>query len=193
MTVQSTPQRAVEPSGLPVSFTLKDGRSCTIRETVEDDAAELCEMLPKMHAESPWLNYKPGEFNKTVEQEKRFIREHTKPSAMMLVALVGGKIVATGGVGSPEQIRLSHHAELGLAVLKDFWNVGIGRKMMELLIQWGRDRNLRKLYLRVYDGNDRAMRLYDALGFQHEARLRDDFQRDDGTYADTIIMSRFLI
>jgi len=88
---------------------------------------------------------------------------------------------------------LSHHAELGLAVLKDFWNVGIGRKMMELLIQWGRDRNLRKLYLRVFDGNERAIRLYDALRFQREARLRDDFQRDDGTYADTIIMSRFLI
>lgn len=193
MTRQSTPQSAVESSAVLASFTLKDGHPCIIRETVEDDAAELCEILPKMHAESSWLNYKPGEFDKTVEQEKHFIREHTKPSAMMLVALVEGKIVATGGVGSPEQIRLSHHAELGLAVRKGFWNVGIGRKMMELLIQWGRDRNLRKLYLRVYDGNERAIRLYDAFEFQREARLRDDFQRDDGTYADTIIMSRFLI
>ena len=63
MTVQSTPQRAVEPSGLPASFTLKDGRSCTIRETVEDDAAELFEVLPNMHAESPSLNDNPDPFN----------------------------------------------------------------------------------------------------------------------------------
>jgi RimJ/RimL family protein N-acetyltransferase len=174
---------------LPILFSLRDGRDCLIRATVEEDARELCEILPKMHAESQWLNYMPGEFDKSADWERCFIKEQTaKPAAIMLVAEVNGRIVATAGAGSLEYRRYAHHAELGLAVLKDFWGQGLGRRLTELLVEWGRARGLRKMYLKAFDGNERAIALYEALGFKAEARLRDDYLRDDGTFGDTITM-----
>lgn len=120
----------------PLTFQLKDGRACVIRPMTEDDAEELCAVLPKMHSESDFLNYLPGEFSKTVEEEKEYIREHTTtPGSLAVAAEVDGCIVAVGGARSPEFKRMAHHAELGLVVLKGFWGLGIGRKIMETIIE----------------------------------------------------------
>ncbi|UCC28890.1 MAG: GNAT family N-acetyltransferase [Phycisphaerales bacterium] len=176
----------------PLTFQLRDGRACVMRPMTEDDAEELCAVLPKMHSESDFLNYLPGEFSKTVEEEKEYVREHTTmPGSLAVAAEVDGCIVAVGGARSPEFKRMAHHAELGLVVLKEFWGLGIGRKIMETIIEWGLRRRLRKMYLKVYADNDRAINLYRLLGFVEEGHLRQDIQRGDGTYGDTLIMARY--
>jgi len=175
---------------LPTTFALGGTDECTIRAMREDDASELCTLLPKMHAESQWLNYMPGEFDKDEQWERNFIHEQqTKHASILLVAEAKGAIVAIAGAGSPEFKRYAHHAELGLSILKDFWGKGLGRKLMNLLIEWGRTCNLHKMYLKVFDGNERAIGLYRSMGFNVEARLKDDFAKNDGNYGDTLIMS----
>lgn len=161
---------------------------------VEDDAEALCAFLPRMQGESDFVNHVPGEFNKTVEEEQEFIRAHNaKPCSMAMVAEVEGQIVGVAGGASTEFKRFAHHAECGLAILKDFWGKGIGRKMMECLIQWSRAQGHRKLYLKVFAHNERAIKLYNSLGFVEEARLKGDVLRADGTYGDTIIMAKFFV
>ena len=76
-------------------------------------------------------------------------------------------------------------------MFKEFWGRGIGRRMMDCIIDWGRRRGLMKMNLRVFDHNERAIAMYRALGFQEEGRLRDDVLRGDGTYGDTIVMSKY--
>lgn len=61
--------------------------------------------------------------------------------------------------------------------------------MMEISVEWGRRIGLRKIYLRVVHYNERARRMYEALGFQEEARLHEDVRRADGTYGHTITMA----
>jgi RimJ/RimL family protein N-acetyltransferase len=179
---------------LPVVFGLRDGRDCVLRGMTEEDAKELCEFLPNTHAESDFLNYFPGEFDKTIEQEREFIREHNaKPCSISMAAELDGHIVGIAGAASPEQRRFAHHAECGLTVSKALWGLGIGRKMMEHLIDWGRGRGLRKMYLKVRGDNDRATRLYRSLGFKEEGRLRGDVLRGDGSYGDTVIMARHYV
>jgi RimJ/RimL family protein N-acetyltransferase len=179
---------------LPFTFTLKDSRECLIRGMVEDDAEELCEFLPKTHIESDFLNYLPGEFDKTVEQEREFIREHNaKPCSISMTAVAEGRIVAVAGGASPEQRRYVHHAECGLVVLKEFWGAGLGRELMECLVEWARQAGLRKLNLKVFADNTRAIRLYESLGFVEEGRLKGDVLRGDGTYGDTLIMAHFFV
>lgn len=176
----------------PIRFSLSDGRSCLLRASIVGDAAELCEFLPRTHDETDMVNYWPGEFDKTVEQEEGWLRDHyAKPNAIHLLAIVDGKIVASGGAGSVELRKYAHQAECGLAVLRDYWRQGIGRKIMERLVEWGRERALHKLTLRVFADNDGAIRLYRSLGFVEEARLRDDALRVDGSFRDTIVMGKF--
>ena len=69
--------------------------------------------------------------------------------------------------------------------------MGLGRKMTECIVEWGRRQGLRKLYLRVFADNKHAIALYDSLGFIEEGRLKGDVLRGDGSYSDTIIMARF--
>lgn len=177
---------------LPCCHPLPDGRTAIIRAAHEDDAAELCQMLPKAHTETDFLNYMPGEFDLSHSQERDFIRDFTKDDrGLLLAAELEGRILGVSGAASQKFRRLSHHAEIGITVLREAWGLGIGRRMMELMIDWGAARGLHKLYLRVFEGNDRARQLYRSLGFLDEGLLRGDFRRADGSLGDTLIMARF--
>ena len=185
-------QETTQP--LPLTITLQDGRTCHLRAMLEDDAEELCFVFPQSHGESDFLNWMPGEFDWSVEKEREFIRERlSHDRAIGLVAEVDGRIIGMGGAWSMDFKRFAHHAELGLTVLKEFWGWGIGRKIMEVLVDWGRRRGLRKMYLKVFHDNHRAIKLYESFGFIKEARLREDVLRADGSYGDAIIMARFYV
>ncbi len=179
---------------LPFTVTIRDGREALIRAMTEDDAEEICTFLPTTHLESDFLNYLPGEFNKSIEEEKQFLRDHNaKPCSISMAAEVDGRIVGIAGALSQELARYAHHAECGLVVLKAFWNQGIGRLLMEHLVDWAQQASLRKLYLKVFADNTRAISLYRSLGFVEEARLEGDVLRGDKTYGDTVIMARFYV
>jgi len=185
-----SPSGDVTADLLPDRLELSDGRVCECRALVEDDAEALLEFLPRMHGETDFVNYFPGEFDWTVEQEREFLRKRMdNPLALSIAAEVDGRIIGLGGAAAPDFRRMQHHAEVGLAVLKEFWHLGIGRRIMELSIEWGRRVGLHKMYLRVYDYNTRARGMYRKLGFIEEAALREDIRRADGTFGNTIIMS----
>jgi RimJ/RimL family protein N-acetyltransferase len=181
-------------SVFPVDFKLKDGRACTLRRVVEDDAEKFLAFLPQTHRETDLINYFPGEFKMTLDEEKQFIRDHTGThGAIALAAIVEERIIACGGASPARWKRFEHQTEIGLVVLEAFWGLGIGRKIMECLIDWGRKEGLRKLCLRTFAENARAIPLYESLGFVQEGRLKGDRLRADGSYGDTIIMAKFLV
>ncbi len=185
-------RRNADASNGTMGFDLRDGRTCTIRAWGEDDAAQLVSVMPKMTAETDFLGYLPGEFKMTVEQEVEFIRNHhAKPQSWSVLSEIAGAIIAFAGGESQDRKRYAHHAEFGLAVARDYWGQGLGRKLTELAFEWGRRIGLHKLYLRVFDHNTRAIKLYESTGFVEEARLKDDLLRGDGTYGDTIVMARY--
>ncbi len=68
------------------------------------------------------------------------------------------------------------------------WGGGLGTEACALLVQHGfGELNLERIWLRVFDHNERALRLYQKLGFVEEGRLR----RHDwvgGLARDTVIL-----
>jgi RimJ/RimL family protein N-acetyltransferase len=187
---ESTESNMLVSELLPCEVPLSDGRVCVLRELVEDDAAAIIEFLPKTHIETDFVNYLPGEFDWSVEKEREFLRARiANPVSLSMSAVVDGRIIGLAGAAAQDLKRMRHHAEIGLAILKEFWGQGIGRRMMELNIEWGRRIGLRKIYLRVVHYNERARSMYEALGFKEEARLHEDVLRVDGTYGHTITMA----
>jgi RimJ/RimL family protein N-acetyltransferase len=84
---------------------------------------------------------------------------------------------------------IARNAELGIMIgERSQWGLGLGTDAMRALLDHGFDTlNLRRIYLRVLAFNERAIRLYEKLGFEHEGRLREHvFAR--GQYSDTLIM-----
>lgn len=179
---------------LPRVFELDTNGQCTIRASVESDAAAILSFLPRTHLESDFLNYLPGEFDFSLEQEREFLRRHREtPGHIALIAEMEGQIVGTAGASVNGLRRYNHQCELGIVVGKSHWGRGIGRKLMQTLIDWGHAEGFRKMGLRVFVSNDRAIALYRSLGFVDEGRLVGDVLAGDGTYGDTIIMSKFLV
>jgi len=177
---------------LPREIQLKDGSRATLRRLCESDAEQVCVLLPKAHCESDFLNFMPGEFDWTPEREREFIREHDRqPHSIILCAERAGQLLALCGAKQVPFRRYAHQAEIGITVFKANWGIGLGRHMMEFLVAWSRSEGLRKLTLRVFDDNDRAIRLYRTLGFVEEGRVREDMLRTDGRYSDTIFMGLF--
>ncbi len=79
--------------------------------------------------------------------------------------------------------------ELGITIGdKDYWGQGYGREAVTLLLDYGfRYHNLHRVYLSVNGNNERAIRAYQACGFQEEGRLRFHIW-SDGAYIDLVYM-----
>ena len=109
-----------------------------------------------------------------------------------LVAVVEGQVVGFAElVRSPSQPRHAHAAELNMVCTRpDLVGRGVGRALTEAVIDLADNwLNVRRLGLVVFADNDRAISLYETLGFQREGVMRElGFKR--GTYVDAVVMGR---
>ena len=82
----------------------------------------------------------------------------------------------------------NRHAELAIVIgNKDYWGKGYGTKIMDQLLEWGFNGiNLNRLYLHVFASNQRAINLYEKMGFKLEGRLRE-MLFENGEYADVLV------
>ncbi|MCA1061994.1 GNAT family protein [Rossellomorea sp. AcN35-11] len=63
------------------------------------------------------------------------------------------------------------------------WGNGYGKEAMECLLAYAfHELNLHRLQLTVFSYNERAIRLYESLGFTKEGRYRQFLQRDGNRY-----------
>ncbi|MCJ7733036.1 MAG: GNAT family N-acetyltransferase [Anaerolineales bacterium] len=81
-------------------------------------------------------------------------------------------------------------AEIGIHIgEKKYWDQGFGTKAMCLALKHGFENlNLHRLWLRVFETNQRAIRSYEKAGFILEGKFRQA-QYLDGIYVDVMIMS----
>jgi diamine N-acetyltransferase len=95
-----------------------------------------------------------------------------------------------GGAGFSEIDGRNRRAEVGLFIgLPALWDQGLGRETLQALLKFGFGQmNLNRIYLRVYAGNERAVYLYEKVGFRHEGCWRQAEFRH-GRYHDTLWMS----
>jgi RimJ/RimL family protein N-acetyltransferase len=95
-----------------------------------------------------------------------------------------------GGCGFTRIDSRNANAEVGLFIgMPEFWDQGLGYDVLNALLRFGFEQmNLHRIYLRVFAGNERAVHLYEKLGFQHEGRWRDAEFRH-GRYHDLLWMS----
>lgn len=71
---------------------------------------------------------------------------------------------------------------------KDYWSKGFGQEAFRLLLDFAfKELNLHKVYLQVFSFNERAIRLYQKLGFNQEGEQKEQFYRD-GAWHDVIFM-----
>jgi len=149
---------------------LKDGRVLTIRKAVKKDAKALIEYMGKISSETEFVTAKPGEIKLSIENEEKFIENYHKfDNWLFIVAEVDKKIVGSLDFAGGRRQRIKHAGEFGVSVLEAYWGLGIGKALMLYMIDWVKKTGIvKKINLRVREGNERAIRLYKKLEFKKE-------------------------
>lgn len=165
-----------------------------IRPATPDDAQALIAHAESVMAEEVYSLTEPGEFQMPLAQEREWISQmNDNPNFFLRVAEVQGKVVGLIHVSNGHRRRIAHTAEFGMSVDRPFRNQGIGRLLLEAMLQWAHENPvLEKISLKVHADNERAIHLYKSLGFTQEGYLKKEIKYGPNHYVDTLILAKWV-
>ena len=149
------------------SITLKDGRTCVLRNGTEADGKALLDIYLLTHEQTDFLLSYPDEAGMTVQQEAQFLKQKTEsPDEVELLAEVDGSVVGAAGVGRVGgKVKVRHRADFGISVDERYWGLGIGRALTRACIALAKQAGYEQLELEVVEGNKTAIAMYRNAGF----------------------------
>lgn len=169
-----------------------NGLNYTIRSAVEYDAKSLSELRLQIDGETENMDREQGEAFIDKEGFERIITTDSEsPRNIFLVAEVQNRVVGYSRCEGTDLKRFAHKVEFGVGVLKEFWGYGIGTNLLKQSISWADSNDIKKIMLNVSEINEKAMKLYEKLGFETEGILKKDKLLSDGKYYNTIMMGRW--
>ena len=176
------------------AVTLKDGTKVILRSPQPRDAAQLNEYLRLTSGETHYMVRYPEECDQTLEAaQKRLQAMEDHERSFMLAAFLDGELVGNCGVNEiSDRFKLRHRASLGISIKKKAWGLGLGKLLMEKVLEQAKENGFEQVELGVFEDNSRARHLYEKLGFQEQGRTLRAFRLKDGTYRDEIQMVKFL-
>ena len=175
-------------------ITLKNGKQCVLRSAEPNDALDLIDYLKQTAAETPFLLRYPEEWNLTEEKEREILNGLLESERnVMMVAIVEGKLAGNCALNPAGGVRrVLHRSRLAIALKQDYWNMGIGRAMIEYQFELAAGMGYEQIELEVIEGNDRAKTLYEKCGFVETGKNIRSIKYDDGSYRDECIMIKIL-
>ena len=172
---------------------LKNDAIAVLRSPAVADAAALLDYLRVTAEESDFLLRYPEECTMTLEQEEAYLRRSLQdPNTIMILCEVNGKIAGNCNLARHNKLKTRHRASVGIALMTEFWGLGIGTAMFEEMIRLGKELGIEQLELEVFEDNHRAMALYKKMGFQIAAEHPRAIKRKDGTYVNEYLMTKEL-
>ena len=176
-----------------IAFTLKDGREAVIRSPRDDDIQGMLDYLYVSAGETEFILRYPEECGKyTPEGEKAlFDRVNASENEAMLVCLVDGKVAGNCQIVWKTGIKVRHRAFVAIALLKEYWNQGIGTRMFQEMIRIAEsNENILQMELEFIEGNARARALYEKMGFRITGVHPNAIRLKDGTLLNEYSMIR---
>ncbi|MBY3618762.1 GNAT family N-acetyltransferase [Acinetobacter sp. CUI P1] len=173
------------------TFTVKEIQY-TIRSAITTDAMALSELRVQIDSETENLDREPGEaFIDEIGFQQLIQSDSEEPRNLFLVAVVEDRIVGFSRCEGNPLKRFAHKVEFGVCVLQDYWGYGIGNNFLKESIAWSDANGIQKITLNVLETNDKAVKLYQKLGFEIEGILKNNKILSDGKFYNTIMMGRF--
>lgn len=176
-------------------ITLKGGRECCLRSGTESDGAAVYDNFNLTHSETDYLLAYPDENSFTAEQESKFLNTKAESeNEALIVAAVDGAIVGTAGIDAVGgKYKVSHRAEFGISIAKDFWGLGIGKALTAACIECAKAAGYTQLELSAVAANEGAIALYKKAGFIEYGRNPRGFRsRVTGDYQELVYMRQEL-
>lgn len=174
-------------------ITLKKGRIAVLKSPDVEDSEKMLNYIKKACGETDFLARYPEEWNISVEQEAGWIgRMRNSPDAIAITCYVDGTVAGNCEITFKNGLKISHRAGIGIAILKEYWNLGIGTAMFEELIAEAEKHGTEILELEFIEGNERGRALYEKFGFETVCTRPRGVKLRDGTYRSEIFMQKYL-
>jgi RimJ/RimL family protein N-acetyltransferase len=174
-----------------LDIRLKNGKTVTLREASVDDAEELISVVKKYIEDSEYIPYTKGEFNPAIEFEKEWIQAlNNQKNSLLLLAMHNDKIIGNISVNGSQRNMAVHTACIGIGLLREWRNQGIGSILFNSVIEWAKKNSqLEILWLETYVTNKEGIALYRKYGFEQDGIQKDFIKISDNEYADNLMMS----
>ena len=122
------------------------------------------------------------------EKMQGFVRDSVQADAAQFVALDGDVVVAWADIFPSWADAVAHCGNLGMGVLPQYRGRGLGKRLLLACIAKAQAKGITRIALQARADNDVAIKLYEAVGFKHEAKIRNAM-RFDGVYFEAVQMS----
>ena len=130
-------------------------------------------------------------YGMTTEDIQRWIAAHTNRADEVFWSIaVKSTNICIGHVALYKVDNRVRKAEFGILIGdRNWWSKGYGTRITAAVLTWGFEQlHLHKMYLDVLTTNQKAIAVYEKLGFRRDGVLRDDEFRD-GIFVDVVAMS----
>ena len=190
----------------PNNVRLKDGRLARIREVSITDAVDLLTLTHAVVADGRGIVCAYEDVPQSLSEMRTslypYLEGHRSGAygIRLVVELCDDSrcIVATAVVYRMSASLLRHVAVLGVEVHPDYQGQGLGRALMNSLVDWARhsggrlNGGVNRLELGVRADNYRAVQLYRSMGFEVESVRKRFVRLSTGHFVDELVMTRFL-
>ncbi|MDO1582287.1 GNAT family N-acetyltransferase [Rhizobium oryzicola] len=126
-----------------------------------------------------------------LESTREFVRDNITNGHPQFVAVSDGRVVGWCDIRRHEREVHAHRGTLGMGILPEFRDRGLGRRLITVTIDAARAIGLRRIELDVHADNVRAKALYEKVGFVLEGVAREAVLID-GRFIDLIKMAMLL-
>ena len=166
----------------------------TIREATPGDAEQIL-IHNDLIANEPNNNITrgPGE-TMTLEEERAFLATSlaSDNSVFLIAVLPSGEIIGVSGLYGGRRNAVRHNGGVGIDVSREWRNKGIGTALLKRIIEWAKASNvITRVELEVMTHNERAIHVYEKLGFKLEGKRLAALYKDGG-YIDIYVMGLLL-
>ena len=175
-----------------LEFPLKDGREGVLRSPGEQDVQGMLDLLYLTACETQFIIREPEECSAlyTPEAEKElFAHYKASDTRAMIICLVDGNVVGCCDISWSKMLKIRHRAHVAIAVLKEYWGLGVAARMFRELIRIAEaNENILQIELDFIEGNSRARAFYEKFGFRICGESPDAIRLRDGRYVNTYSM-----
>lgn len=172
------------------TIPLKNGTTLHLRNATAEDGAAVVDIFTRTHMETDYLLSYPEENSHTVAEEAEYLQKKAdSENEIEIMAFIDGKLAGIAGIDAVgAKYKVKHRAEFGISILKEYWGLGIGRALMNACVQCAKEAGYVQLELYVVADNERAIALYQSVGFQEYGRNPKGFRSKTAGFQELVYM-----
>lgn len=177
----------------PFQLTLLSGRKIAVRSLSVGDENIFLDFYARIPHESNHTNQYVGKKLLTTEEARsRIERNIADPVTLDVGAFDGPRLIGFLNFrkDNPDHPWQQHLGRFGMMILKDYWGLGIGKRLLKTFEPHAVSCGIKKIEAEVRVANERGVSLYKNAGYQIEGR-RTKAVKIDGEWGDEYYIAKF--